>query len=159
MSRRVPWSACSASASSGGTGPGSKPNRTFPREWRDAAGSSENVIYMTARALEELHQELLALLLPRYRERLTDPSLRPPDAVPVEFLVLAYPQVDLAAIPALPPRPARRRGAHRYRGFVRRHRGDLAERPHAEEHHHHQADEGRREYDTDGQRHGVVWAH
>jgi hypothetical protein len=46
---------------------------------------------MTARELEELNQELLAVLLPRYRERLTDPSLRPPDAVPVEFLVLAYP--------------------------------------------------------------------
>ena len=34
---------------------------------------------------------MLALLLPRFRERLTDPSLRPPDAVPVEILVLAYP--------------------------------------------------------------------
>jgi hypothetical protein len=31
------------------------------------------------------------LLLPRFRERLTDPSLRPPDAVPVELLMLAYP--------------------------------------------------------------------
>lgn len=66
-------------------------NRNFPRPWRDAAGSSESVIYLTARELEELNQELLAVLLPRYRERLTDPSLRPPDAVPVEFLVLAYP--------------------------------------------------------------------
>ena len=46
---------------------------------------------MTARELEELNRELLAVLLPRFRERLTDPSLRPPDAVPVEFLVLAYP--------------------------------------------------------------------
>ena len=80
-------------------------NRTFPREWRDAAGSSENVIYMTAGELEELNQELLAVLLPRYRERLTDPSLRPPDAVPVEFLVLAYP------IGLPPPGDARPGGA------------------------------------------------
>ena len=66
-------------------------NRMFPREWRDAAGSSESIIYLTAGELEELNQELLALLLPRFRERLTDPSVRPPGAVPVEFLMLAYP--------------------------------------------------------------------
>ena len=66
-------------------------NRNFPRPWRDAAGSSESLIYLTAGELEEVSQELLALLLPRFRERLTDPSLRPPDALPVEFLVLAYP--------------------------------------------------------------------
>jgi DNA-binding transcriptional ArsR family regulator len=72
-------------------------NKNFPRQWRDAAGSSESILYLTAAELEELNQELLGLLLPRYRERLTDPSLRPPDAVPVEFLMLAYPI-------ALPPR-------------------------------------------------------
>jgi hypothetical protein len=66
-------------------------NKNFPRQWRDAAGSSESIIYLTAGELEELNQELLALLLPRFRERLTDPALRPPDAVPVEFLMLAYP--------------------------------------------------------------------
>jgi hypothetical protein len=48
-------------------------------------------IYLTAGELEDLNHELLALLLPRFRERLTDPALRPPDAVPVEFLMLAYP--------------------------------------------------------------------
>ena len=31
------------------------------------------------------------MLLPRFRERLTDPARRPPDAVPVEILMLAYP--------------------------------------------------------------------
>jgi DNA-binding transcriptional ArsR family regulator len=66
-------------------------NKNFPREWRDAAGSSENLIYLTAGELEELSQEVLALLLPRFRERLTDPARRPPDAVPVEILMLAYP--------------------------------------------------------------------
>ena len=34
---------------------------------------------------------MLALVLPRFRERLTDPARRPPDAVPVEILMLAYP--------------------------------------------------------------------
>jgi DNA-binding transcriptional ArsR family regulator len=66
-------------------------NQNFPREWRDAAGSSESIIYLTAGELEELNQELLALLLPRFRERLTDPGRRPPAAVPVEILMLAYP--------------------------------------------------------------------
>jgi hypothetical protein len=66
-------------------------NKNFPRQWRDAAGSSESIIYLTAGELEELNQELLALLLPRFRERLTDPSVRPPGAAPVEFLMLAYP--------------------------------------------------------------------
>jgi DNA-binding transcriptional ArsR family regulator len=66
-------------------------NGDFPREWRDAAGSSESLIYLTAGELEELNQELLAVLLPRFRERLTDPARRPPDAVPVEVLLLAYP--------------------------------------------------------------------
>ena len=66
-------------------------NRSYPREWRDAAGSSESVMYLTAGELEELSQEVLALVLPRFRERLTDPARRPPDAVPVEILMLAYP--------------------------------------------------------------------
>ena len=66
-------------------------NQNFPREWRDAAGSSESIIYLTARELDELSEEVLALVLPRFRERLTDPARRPPGAVPVEILMLAYP--------------------------------------------------------------------
>jgi len=77
-------------------------NRTFPREWRDAAGSSESIIYLTAGELEELNQEVLALLLPRFRERLTDPARRPPGAVPVEILMLAYP-ISLPPAGDVPP--------------------------------------------------------
>jgi DNA-binding transcriptional ArsR family regulator len=66
-------------------------NATYPRSWRDAAGSSHSVLYMTDEELEQINQELLALLLPRFRERLTDPSQRPPGAIPVEFLLLSYP--------------------------------------------------------------------
>jgi DNA-binding transcriptional ArsR family regulator len=66
-------------------------NQNFPRVWRDAAGSSESIIYLTPAELEELSEEVLAVLLPRFRERLTDPASRPPDAVPVEILMLAYP--------------------------------------------------------------------
>ena len=66
-------------------------NQTFPREWRDAAASSESILYLTPAELDELGEEVLALVLPRFRERLTDPARRPPDALPVEILMLAYP--------------------------------------------------------------------
>ena len=66
-------------------------NARYPREWRDAAGSSESVIYMTAGELKEFNDELMAMLLPRFRERLTDPAKRPGGAVPVEFLLFSYP--------------------------------------------------------------------
>ena len=49
-------------------------NQTFPREWRDAAASSESIIYLTPAELDELGEEVLALVLPRFRERLTDPA-------------------------------------------------------------------------------------
>jgi hypothetical protein len=45
---------------------------------------------------------VLALVLPRFRERLTDPARRPPDAVPVEILMLAYP-ISLPATGDVPP--------------------------------------------------------
>src|ERR1700735_2530063 len=54
-------------------------SQNFPREWRDAAGSSESIIYLTPTELDELSEEVLALVLPRFRERLTDPARRPPD--------------------------------------------------------------------------------
>ncbi len=64
---------------------------TYPRLWQDAAGESQLLFYMTAEELRQLNKELSALLLPRFSERLTDPSQRPPGAVPVEMLVVSYP--------------------------------------------------------------------
>jgi DNA-binding transcriptional ArsR family regulator len=64
---------------------------TYPKSWRDAATDSEYVFYLTAAELEELNDELGALLLPRGRERLTDPGCRPPGAVAVELLLFSYP--------------------------------------------------------------------
>lgn len=63
----------------------------YPRRWRHAATDSEFVLYLTVEEMEQLSEELMALLLPRYRERLIDPSLRPASAVPVEVLVFSYP--------------------------------------------------------------------
>ncbi len=64
---------------------------TYPRAWREAAGDSEYIFYLTAEELNELKTEVAELLAPRFLERLTDPSTRPADAVPVEMLVFAYP--------------------------------------------------------------------
>jgi DNA-binding transcriptional ArsR family regulator len=64
---------------------------TYPRRWRDAASDGEYLLYLTAGELDRLNKELTDLLLPRYRERITDPSLRPPGAVPVELLTFSFP--------------------------------------------------------------------
>lgn len=63
----------------------------YPRRWREAASDSEYVFYLTVDELEQLTQELAALLMPRFRERLTDPSQRPPGSIPVEMLLMSYP--------------------------------------------------------------------
>jgi DNA-binding transcriptional ArsR family regulator len=63
----------------------------YPAEWRRAAEDSEFVFWLTAEELAALGSELVDLLLPRFRERLTDPSARPAGALPVEMLVLGYP--------------------------------------------------------------------
>jgi DNA-binding transcriptional ArsR family regulator len=64
---------------------------SYPREWRKAAGNSEWVLYLTPDELEQLNDELAEVIIPRFRERLTDPSQRPPGALPVEYLLFSYP--------------------------------------------------------------------
>lgn len=64
---------------------------TYPRRWQEAAMENEYVAYLTIEELEQLNDELMAMLVPRFRGRLTDPSLRPPGSVPVEMLMISYP--------------------------------------------------------------------
>jgi DNA-binding transcriptional ArsR family regulator len=64
---------------------------TYPQRWQDAADSSQYMLYLTAGELEQLSQELSALLVPRFLARITDPSQRPPGSVPVEMLLFSYP--------------------------------------------------------------------
>jgi len=64
---------------------------SYPRQWREAADDSEYLFYLTAEELKQLNEELFALLMPRSSERLTDPSQRPPGAVPVEMLLMSFP--------------------------------------------------------------------
>ena len=64
---------------------------SYPREWRDAAGTSEWVMFVTPDELKRLNDELAEVIVSRFRERLTDPSKRPPGALPVEYLQFSYP--------------------------------------------------------------------
>jgi DNA-binding transcriptional ArsR family regulator len=64
---------------------------SYSREWRDAAENSEFIMWMTAEELTEFNRDLVEMLVPRFRERQTDPSARPPGALPVELLLFSYP--------------------------------------------------------------------
>jgi len=70
----------------------------YPRRWREAANESEWGAYLTAEELEQLNDELVAMLRSRFHERLADPSKRPPGAALVEMLIFSYPVSPPAAI-------------------------------------------------------------
>lgn len=67
---------------------------SWPLPWRQASVDSEFAFWMTSDELESLGEELIERLLPLMKERLSDPAARPPGAVPVEMLILAYPVDD-----------------------------------------------------------------
>jgi len=63
----------------------------YPSEWRKAAGESDVVVYLTAKELKRLRDQLSDLLRPLVQEREADPSKRPPGSAPVEMVMLSYP--------------------------------------------------------------------
>jgi DNA-binding transcriptional ArsR family regulator len=73
---------------------------SWPAEWHhnDLLGQSEDVIYVTPDEARELGAELRRVSR-RFDERLDHPERRPPGAMPVEMLTLAYPLLHLAARP------------------------------------------------------------
>lgn len=75
---------------------------SYPTVWRESATDMEHMFYMTADELAQVNKEIMALLIPLYRERMTDPTQRPPDAIPVEMLVFSYP-MQLPTPPADTP--------------------------------------------------------
>jgi DNA-binding transcriptional ArsR family regulator len=64
---------------------------SYPRDWRNAAGTSEWILFLTPDELKQLNDELAEVIVSRFRERLTDPSQRPPGVLPVEYLMFSYP--------------------------------------------------------------------
>jgi predicted ArsR family transcriptional regulator len=71
--------------------------RAWPAAWLEKVGESQTVKYLTADEAEQMHDDVMEIL-GRHGERTEDPSLRPPDALPVEFLLLGYPLMDLAGL-------------------------------------------------------------
>ena len=78
--------------------------RSWPAEWLAKLGESQIITYLTPDEAEELHEQFLALLQ-RFRARADDPSARPAGSLPIEYLILSYPMLDLASLP-VPPDPA-----------------------------------------------------
>jgi predicted transcriptional regulator len=80
----------------------------WPKALDDALGTSSSRIWVTPAEAAELHEEIQQAYervvgsSGCFTER-RDPKLRPPDAVTVEFVLLAYPVLDL---PPLPDEPA-----------------------------------------------------
>jgi hypothetical protein len=77
----------------------------WPKALDNILGSSTSRLYVTPEEANELYAELqqvferLAGLHNRFAER-KDPKLRPADAVPVEFVLLGYPVLDLPPLPS-----------------------------------------------------------
>ena len=64
---------------------------SYPGAWREAAGETDLLFWLTPDELRELTADVHRVLERRLDARLTDPSQRPPEALPVEVLLLSYP--------------------------------------------------------------------
>jgi hypothetical protein len=74
---------------------------SWPDKWKKVVAESQSIRYVTLAEAEELQAELLAVV-DRFAERNDDPSARPPGALPVEYLILGYPLLDLLSRPTPP---------------------------------------------------------
>jgi len=74
---------------------------SWPDKWRKALGESQIIRYLTLAEAEELQAELMAML-DRFGERNDDPAARPAGALPIEYLLLSYPLLDLLSRPSSP---------------------------------------------------------
>jgi hypothetical protein len=63
---------------------------SYPKEWQESSGAYESILRLTVDELKEVEQEFTAIF-DRFRGRLTDPSQRPADSLPVEVLLFAFP--------------------------------------------------------------------
>lgn len=76
---------------------------SWPKGLSDALGQSVSRLYLSPSEAEELSAEITKTYVrllrdDRYQER-RDPNRRPADAIPVEFISLAYPVLDLPPLP------------------------------------------------------------
>jgi DNA-binding transcriptional ArsR family regulator len=67
--------------------------RSYGAEWRDAAGDSEYLFYLTPGELRQMNAEVHEVLIRWFGlgGRIEDPARRPPGSAPVETLLFSYP--------------------------------------------------------------------
>jgi hypothetical protein len=63
---------------------------SYPVRWQEVTGSSDFTLHVTPDELRAVDEEVTAILH-RYRDRIAHPECRPPDSLPVEVLLFAYP--------------------------------------------------------------------
>jgi hypothetical protein len=63
---------------------------SYPKEWQEGSGAYETILRVTVDELKEVEQEFMTIF-DRFRGRLADPSQSPPDSLPVEVLLFAFP--------------------------------------------------------------------
>ena len=71
--------------------------RGWSPEWEEAVGSTQVLSFLTPDELRGMRAEINAIISRHAIERQADPSKRPPGAVPVEMVHVAFPRLDLAA--------------------------------------------------------------
>jgi predicted transcriptional regulator len=64
----------------------------YPKQWQEAAIAMETLTHLTPSELAEIQTAIIALFAP-FEGRRADPSRRPPESRPVEFLGFAFPFV------------------------------------------------------------------
>jgi hypothetical protein len=69
---------------------------SYPFIWRDAAFTSDSLVYLTAEEMAEVGEEIAALF-GRYRERVLNKQLRPDGAQPAKLVAFGHP---------IPPTPS-----------------------------------------------------
>ncbi|MDH6125759.1 winged helix-turn-helix domain-containing protein [Kitasatospora sp. GP82] len=62
----------------------------FHGTWQQVTSAQQTVAYMTPDEADQFMADL-GRLLGRYRDRLENPALRPPDGLPIELLLFSYP--------------------------------------------------------------------
>jgi predicted ArsR family transcriptional regulator len=62
----------------------------YPVRWQEVTGSSDFTLHVTPDELHALDEEITTILH-RYRDRIAEPERRPPDSLPIEVLLFAYP--------------------------------------------------------------------
>lgn len=72
---------------------------SWPGQLAKKLATTQSLRYVTEAEAEQMQADLVAVV-DRHRERNDDPSARPPGALPIEFLLLAYPLMNLMGRPS-----------------------------------------------------------